>query len=512
MTTDATPYFDTAAHRDYLALIDAVIRNGPYDAEWSSLQKVDVPRWYREGKFGIFIHWGVFSVPAHRDETAGEGAGGDWYGREMYQSRSETFRHHCATYGPQSDFGYKDLVPALRGENFDPNEWATLFRRAGARFVVPVAEHHDGFAMYKSEFTPWNAAAMGPQRDVLGELRTAVTTQSMTFGASSHRAENWWFFNGGAHGDSDVLDVGLSRALYGPAAPETLQPDKPFLEDWLVRTAEIIDRYQPSLLWFDWWIEQPAFEPYLRRLAAFYYNRGVEWDREVAINYKFNAFAPGTAVLDIERGQVAQAHPEFWQNDTSLSKNSWSHINDHKYKTVDDILGDLIDIVSKNGALLLNVGPTSDGRIPDEEAAMLLEIGNWLDANGEAIYGTEPWDIYGEGPTRITPGTFNDVARTPFTRDDIRFSTARGDLYAAVLGGESGDAVVIRTLGSASPFGGSISRVQLLADGTDLEWAQGPDGLTVELPGDSGRMPVLRIRFVPPTVDAPRIPPLVQAH
>ncbi|WP_396667624.1 alpha-L-fucosidase [Microbacterium sp. R86528] len=511
MTSPRLGDFDTRAHHDYLETIAQVIESGPYDDTWESLRDVPVPRWYREGKFGIFIHWGVYAVPAHCDASFGEMGGGDWYGRKMYLSWTETHRHHVERYGPVDEYGYEKFIPDLTGEAFDPDEWMRLFRRAGARFVVPVAEHHDGFAMYDCSFSPWRASTMGPKRDVLGELAIAAARQSMSFGASSHRAENWWFFHGGAGIDSDVLAPGPTRSLYGPAASDALQPDEAFLEDWLVRTAEIIDRYRPLLLWFDWWIEQPAFAPYLRRLAAFYYNRAREWGREVAINYKFDAFAPGTAVLDVERGQTEGISERFWQNDTAVSKNSWGFVDGHDYKQSRDLVGDLADVVSKNGALLLNVGPDASGRIPDDEQRILTEVGDWLHANGEAIYGTTPWHVAGEGPTKIIPGTFNDVSRAPYVAQDIRFTTAREDLYAIFLGAEPGEAVTISALALDAPHGQPVERVQAVATTRDVEWRQDHSGLHLSLPRDAGMVPAIRIRL-PRDLTAPRIPPVIEGQ
>ncbi|MEJ5170521.1 MAG: alpha-L-fucosidase, partial [Fimbriimonadales bacterium] len=250
---------------------------GPYRPSWDSLENYVVPEWYLDAKFGIFIHWGVYSVPAFANE---------WYPRNMYVRGTREFEHHVRTYGSQDRFGYKDFIPLFRAERFDPDEWADLFAEAGARYVVPVAEHHDGFAMYASRLTRWNAGQMGPCRDVVGELARAVRERGMVFGVSSHRAEHWWFFNGGREFPSDVQDPAL-QDFYGPAHPGSFDfgqnpPDEAFLEDWLRRCAELVDSYRPQLFWFDWWIEQPAFAPYLRRFASYYYNRAAAWGLGVA--------------------------------------------------------------------------------------------------------------------------------------------------------------------------------------------------------------------------------------
>ncbi len=249
---------------------------GPFQANWESLKGYTVPGWYQDARFGVFIHWGVFAVPAFNNE---------WYPRNMYIQGSPEFEHHRQTYGPQTAFGYKDFIPRFTGERFDPHAWAALFKQAGARFVVPVAEHHDGFALYNCSFSRWNAVKMRPRRDVLGELAVAVRQQGLTFGLSYHRAEHWWFFNGGRAFPSDVQDPAY-RDFYGPAQPEPEQhqPDKAFLDDWLARLCELVEQYQPQQVYFDWWIEQPAFQMYLPRFAAYYYNRGREWGRDVVIN------------------------------------------------------------------------------------------------------------------------------------------------------------------------------------------------------------------------------------
>lgn len=453
--------------------INRVIAAGPFSADWESLKAYSIPRWYEDAKFGIFIHWGVYSVPAFDNE---------WYPRNMYLQDSPVFAHHQKTYGPQTQFGYKDFIPQFTAEQFDPDAWAGLFRRAGAQFVMPVAEHHDGFAMYDCSFSEWNATQIGPKRDIIGELATAVRRQWLTFSLSSHRAEHWWFFNGGMSFPSDVQDQRYAD-LYGPAQPATLQPNEEFLDDWLARTCELVDKYQPQVVWFDWWIEQPIFQSYLQRFAAYYYNRGAEWQRGVAINYKHKAFPEGTAVFDIERGQSSTILPYFWQTDTAVSKNSWGYVNGQDYKTVTELVGDLIDIVSKNGALLLNIGPRPDGSIPEPEQALLLHIGEWLVINGEAIYGTRPWKIFGEGPTQVVDGSFNDTKRAPFTSQDIRFTTHDDTLYALLLAWPESGRVTIKALGTdAALYEKPIKKVELLGIAEPLHWQRSGAALVIDMP------------------------------
>jgi alpha-L-fucosidase len=467
-----------------------------FKPSWESLKRYTVPEWYLDAKFGIFIHWGVYSVPAF---------GNEWYPRHMYDRGRPEFQHHVATYGPHTQFGYKDFIPQLTGARFDPAAWAELFRKAGARYVVPVAEHHDGFAMYDSSFSSWNALQMGPHRDVIGELAAAIRQQGLVFGCATHRLEHWWFMNGGMEFESDVRDPHY-HDFYGPAMPASPDhrdrnsqppPSAEYLDDWYARTLEMVDKYQPQLVYFDWWIDQYVVAPYLQKFAADYYNRAAEWQRGVVINYKHEAFPEGTAVLDIERGQLTAIRPHFWQTDTSVSTKSWGYVEGQDYRSVDALVDDLVDIVSKNGTFLLNIGPRPDGTIPEAEENILLKIGQWLDINGEAIYGTRPWHIFGEGPTQIPSGEFTDAHREPFTSQDIRFTTKGNALYAIVLACAQGE-VTIRALASVSPIPSApISDITLVGYPQPLRWSQDEHGLNVQLPA---QMPcehafALRVRW-----------------
>lgn len=450
-----------------------VIDSGPFRDDWASLGEYRVPAWYEDGKLGIFVHWGAYSVPAF---------GNEWYPRNMYVQGSSEYEHHREVYGDQQTFGYKNLIDAFTAERFEPGQWSELFRQAGARFVVPVGEHHDGFAMYDSSRSEWTAAKRGPRRDVIGELAAAVRAQNMVFGVSSHRAEHWWFFNGGMAFASDVRDPAWG-ALYGPAQPDDVPPSEEFLQDWLLRTCELVDLYHPQLVWFDWWIEQPAFEPYLRAFAAYYYNQAASWGQGVAINYKKRAYPEGTAVFDVERGQLGDIAERFWQTDTGVAKNSWGYVHDPEYKDPVSLIQDFVDIVSKNGALLLNVGPAPDGTLPEGDWRILESIGHWMRTNGEAIHGTRPWQRYGEGPTIVSEGSFQDTKRDAFTPEDIRYTT-RGDiLYALLLTGADERPRRLHALatGADGPSPG-ISRVSIVGHSAEVRWRLDRGGLEISLP------------------------------
>ena len=452
-----------------------------FEPTWESLQQYAVPEWYQDAKFGIFIHWGVYAVPAYDNE---------WYPRNMYLKGSAAYEHHRQCYGDQSHFGYKDFVPQLTAEQWNPERWADLFARSGAKYVVPVGEHHDGFPMYDCSYTDWNAAKIGPRRDIVSELERAVRQRGLKFGVSSHRAFNWSYYT--FDPEFDTADSRFA-GLYGtPHAPTPLISDRPrelrqtvpqtFLDDWLARTNEIVDKFHPDLLWFDFCFEGPEFEPYRKQFAAYYYNRAREWGTGVVINYKHEAYPAGVAVLDLERGRLDRIREPIWQTDTSVGRKSWCYIEGEQYKPVTELVHELVDIVSKNGCLLLNIGPRPDGTIPAEQEQILLGIGEWLGVNGAAIYGARHWRIDGEGPTPFKTGEFTDRESQIFTAQDVRFTTRDGDLYAICLGWPE-EAWTIHALSAASELcPAPIVGVELLGSHEQLVWSRDQDGLTIQAP------------------------------
>ncbi len=468
----------------WLKKVDDVIAAGPYADNWESLAKHRTPEWFMDAKFGIFIHWGVYSVPAF---------GTEWYSRMMYVKDSREYEHHIATYGSQKDFGYKDFIPMFKAEKYEPSQWAQLFKKAGAKYVVPVAEHHDGFQMYKSEASKWNAYDMGPKRDLHGDLVDAVQEAGLVNGASTHRIEHWFFMNPGRHIESDITDDQKEGDFYWPAAEEAdfqdihskPTPTKEFLDDWMMRTLELVDNYRPKILYFDWWIQHESAKPYLKKIAAYYYNRAIEWGEEVVICYKHDAFMFGTALVDIERGQFDAIQPFYWQTDTAIAKNSWCYTENNDFKKAKNILCDFVDIISKNGNLLLNVGPRADGTITDEDRAVLEEIGEWMEINADAVYGSRVWRMAVEGPTQVAGGQFTDAVDKVFTAEDFRFTTKGEYINVFALAYPECGEITIKALGKQDAshlpkFHGIIEDVTVLGFEEKPVWSRDEEGLHIK--------------------------------
>lgn len=470
----------------YLKTIDQVIEKGPHKADnWSTMLNHKVPDWYRNAKFGIFIHWGPYAVPAYQTE---------WYTCHMYQTQGKLdgttmggnkmarsiYEHHLNTYGHVKDFGYKEFIPMFTAEHFDAAQWVDLFEEAGAKFVMPVAEHCDGFQMYDSDLSEWCASKKGPKKDTLGLLKKEIERRGMVLATSSHRVEHYWFM-GGMRDLCPDLEIEYGD-LYWPSYKKEFllddgtvsneqnvtnltYVDPMFMEDWLVRCCEIVDKYRPKIMYFDWWIQVTPMKPFLRKFAAYYYNRAVEWGEEVTINYKNDAFAHTVGVKDIERGQLTDVSPFYWQNDTAIARNSWCYTENNDFKSVYEVLCTLIDVVSKNGSLCLNVGPKSDGTISEEDTAVLKGVGRWLKINGEAIYNSIPWRKYGEGPTKKEEGHFSDQNFKAYTSEDFRFTSNNGYLYVFAMNWPDDGVVKIQTLGERprkNQFNGHILNISIL--------------------------------------------------
>lgn len=448
----------------------------------SIAQHYQEPEWFRDAKFGIFIHWGVYSVPAY---------GSEWYARFMYQKGSDINQYHEKAYGKLTEFGYKDFIPLFKAEKFNPDEWMEIIKASGAQYIVPVAEHHDGFAMYNSTFNKWNAVNMGPKRDIIGELKKAATKAGLRFGLSSHRCENAWFYEYGMQTPSDVQDTTITlygERLHEPDGPGSMNPavDKyegtnaRSREQFLKHTYELIDQYQPDLIWFDWTVGKTPFQPTFYKFMAYYYNNAKDWGKEVVVNTKFG-YGDNIQVFDIERGKSDEIRRFPWQTDTSIGKKSWSYCVGEENKDPDHIVDDFVDIVSKNGNLLLNIGPKADGTITDEQKHVLQEIGKWLKVNGEAIYASRPWVVSREGNTKGTSGYMTDNQKTTYTAQDIRFTTREEALYAISLAWTDGK-ITIRNLAKGNANIPEIKSVSMLGCNETLQWEQTLKGLEVQFP------------------------------
>ena len=454
------------------------IQDVPYQPTWESLSNYHCPDWFRNAKFGIFIHWGVYSVPAF---------GSEWYPRLMY-SDSVTwglnyYQHHVNTYGTADKFGYKDFIPMFKAEKFDANQWVDIFKKSGAKYIVPVAEHHDGFAMYNTGLSRWNAVNMGPKRDIIGEIAEATRKQGLIFGLSSHRIEHWWYMNEGKRTNSDVNDPQYAD-FYGPATvgnpfdPKDKVPmTSEFMNDWLLRCCELVEKYHPQVFWFDWYIGQSELESYRKTFAAYYYNHAKTWGKEVVINYKDQAYPDCVAVYDIERGSSKATKRFPWQTDTSIGKKSWGYIDGEENKTPNELIDMLIDIVSKNGNMLLNIGPKSDGTITMEQTHVLLSIGKWLDINGEGIYSTRPWDVAEEGPTHASEGSFAEFRPVNYTAKDIRFTAKDGVVYVFLLDVPV-EKVSISALSKMAGHG-VVEKVEVLGTNETVKWSQNKKALEI---------------------------------
>lgn len=379
--------------------------DGKYDATWESMESLySVPDWFKDAKFGIFIHWGPYAVPA---------SGSEWYPKHMYNGLSKP---HREKWGKQTEFGYKDFISLFKAEKFNADEWADLFKACGAQYVIPTAEHHDGFAMYDSDLTEWTSLKHGPMRDVIGELSIAVRDRGLRFGISNHRVENWDFMYPSLDPDSTDLFDPRYASLYGPpqkpqqasgmgpseacAGPHP-QNDS-FMNEWQFRVMEIIDKYKPDLVYFDNGINYRSMDPWKLRIARYYYNSADIWGKKVSIQSKSDAFLAGS-IKDFERESRApkECVDYYWQVDDPIG-NKFGYIEGLQLQKWEGIVKNLINNVSRNGNLCLNISPMADGTIPDNQKKELFAVGKWLSKYGEAIYGTRAFGLNKYGNVRFT--------------------------------------------------------------------------------------------------------------
>lgn len=456
-----------------------------YEATFESLEQVNpVPEWFKDAKFGIYFHWGVYAVPAYANE---------WYPRNMYREGTNENKHHIEIYGDPTEWPYdnfitgandkegnlKQFAPKLKSEGgqFDPAEWAQLFADAGAKFAGPVAEHHDGFSMWASKVNPWNAKDMGPKMDLVGLLTEEIRKQNMKVILSMHHAFNiTGFYDAVPKTDDPKLQM-----LYGQQGKERNE------ELWLAKHKEIIDNYQPDIIWQDFNLHKIT-DTVLLGFLSYYYNSAEEWGKEVVATYK-DGLNDKCAVLDYERGGPADITENYWLTDDAISSSSWCYTEGIGYYSKKQILHGFLDRISKNGNLLLNISPKADGSIPQEQKDVLLTMGDWLKKYGEAVYATRAWEKYGEGPTLMGSGHGVFTAPAEGTAKDVRFTKSKDNstLYAILLGWDEGQKeAVITSLALDSISLATLKSVELIngeaGNYLPLEYNQEADGLKINLP------------------------------
>lgn len=457
--------------------LDTYTETVTYELDWSAAANT-CPEWFRDAKFGVYFHWGPYCVPEFESE---------WYSRNMYDKGHKANLHHIQNYGPINKSGYKDLFSQFTGEKFNADEWAELMERSGAKYFSACAEHADNFSMWPSKVNPVNAANYGPMRDVMGELKQAADKRNMKFGATLHHSWNWgWFCS--SDPSADVYDS-KNVDFYGPALPMSATrvdpcpfPSKEFQDTWLEKCKEVIDNYLPDTIYFDGRV-YIMDEPHRLEFARYYHEKAKNAGKEVIFTYKSQDFHPTSGILDYECLWKSQILPEPWQNDDKSVWFTWCHIKDGQYKAATALIHQLIDVVSKNGNFFLNVGPKKDGSFATQTIEQLESIGDWLRVNGEAIYATRPFTIFGEGPTNQTTDRVTYPSQiVPFTHEDIRFTQKGNNVYAIFLGWPYAGKVSISSFSSNGHIRSAIKRISLLGNDASLDYTQDSTALTVSLP------------------------------
>lgn len=498
------------------------IATGPFNPTWESLQNYKTPEWFRDAKFGMWAHWGPQCQPE----------AGDWYARNMYEEGSWQYKVHLEKYGHPSKFGFKDVINEWKAQNWDPEELVSLYKNAGAKYFMAMANHHDNFDLYDSKYqSHWNAKKIGPRKDLIGGWAKAAKKNGLPFGVSVHASHAWRWYEVAQRADKTGKYAGIPydgkltkaagkgkwwygldpQELYAQNHPLSqnsqdnnfdvgqwdwgngvYSPSKAYIEKFYNRTIDLINKYDPDVVYFD--DDQLPFWPVSDaglRIAAHLYNKSIKQYgelRAVVNGKKLNENERKAMVWDIERGQANDIQPLPWQTDTCIG--GWHYdrgIYDRDgYKTAKTVIQTLVDIVSKNGNLMLNIPVRGDGTIDEKEKKVVADIGSWMKANSESIYSTRPWKIFGEGPAqeeKLSQQGFNEGKGKPFTHEDIRFVTKGNVLYATAMGWPPDGKLVIKSLAANSRhFPNEIQKVEWVPTGQSLTFERTGDGLVMALP------------------------------
>lgn len=447
--------------------------NELYEPNWKSLSRHQTPEWFRDAKFGIYTHWGPNTVA---DENAPNDEA-QWFGRRMYVKSNPVFEYSRTTFGDQHQFGYKDFIPMFKGEKFDAKVWAQLFEDAGAKFAGPVAIHHDNFAMWDSKLTKWNSFQMGPHKDIVGALEKEIKARNMYFMTSFHHAYAWAYYDSAFLYDASDPDyAGLYTMPHKSGTPES----EPFKKLWLDKIKEVVTKYKPSLIWFDMDFNDNLLDIDRQKMFAFYYNWANTNNIKGVVTQKGEDVHKHTGILDFERGKENKITAYPWLTDDSMKGDSWFYQkSDTSWKSPNDLINFLSDIVSKNGNLLLNVDPMSDGSFNPRTVSTLKTVGNWLKINGESIYNTRPWIKYGEGAENAS--------------GSIRYTRSKDNktIYAIVLNCAVNDKQTI-DLQSIQERDQKIKSIQVVSSKSKVNWRWIDGHLQITMPKQNVQAKVIK--------------------
>lgn len=502
-----------------------VVKDGPFNPNWKSLEQYEVPEWFRDAKFGIWAHWGPQCEPER----------GDWYARGMYQEGSDQYNFHNEKYGHPSEFGFKDVINEWKAEQWDPESLMDLYKKAGAQYFMALANHHDNLDLYNSTHQSWNSVNLGPKKDLIKGWANAAKKRGLRFGVSVHAAHAWTWYETSQRADTKGPKKGvpydgnlrkgegegkwwegmdpqelyaqnhelsrnseddgmIHRQWHWDEETGVSIPTEEYCNKFYERTKELIDSYEPDIVYFDdtalplWPISDVGLQT-----AAEYYNKSVVKNGkvDVVINGKIlNEQQQKCLVWDIERGQSNKIEKEPWQTCTCIG--SWHYdrriYENNDYKSAKTVIHMLADVVSKNGNLLLSVPLRGSGALDDKARTVVEGIAAWMEVNSESIIGTRPWQVFGEGPAQedaapLSAQGFNEGKNKPFTAEDIRFTTKGNDLYAVVMGWPANNTVKIKSLKRGGQYEHpEINQVVLLGHNRPLKYNYEHDGLTIDLP------------------------------